>query len=48
MVKVVTSARYESEERLLHVGGTSHANGCYKTRVRVSLKVVINEPYESP
>ena len=40
MVKVVTSARYESGIELLYGERTSQRKGCYTSEVRVRKKVV--------
>ena len=47
MVKVVTSARYESGIELLYGERTSQRKGCYTSEVRVRTKVVTRQPYES-
>ena len=47
MVKVVTSARYESGIELLYGERTSQRKGCYTSEVRVILIVVTWQTYES-
>ena len=47
MVKVVTSARYESGIELLYGERTSQRKGCYTSEVRVTGKVVTPLAYES-
>lgn len=47
MVKVVTSARYESGIELLYGERTSQRKGCYTSEVRVRTKVVTRQSYES-